>query len=384
MKNIILTFTVALGMVMFFAACEKNDKEPKLNLEASAPPAIANPANGSSIVLTLADSANSFSADWSAMEFEVSGDGVLPMPTYTLQIAFADSAFAGAKELINTQTLHYETIYYTLNTMLLHMGMPADSTGDFELRVLSMISGANDTEISSEVIRLTITTFEPPELPEPEVKLIYLLGSATTVAWDNTLALPMAHLGEARYARVEHLVPGANQFIKFISILGHWAPQWGTDATGTPEEGILIYRPDEGVPDPAAIPVGDVEGNYYIEADTVNLEYKTFLTSGSLFLVGAATTVGLDNTAGLPFTEVEPHIFEITTTLIEGGMKFLEVLGQWAPQWGTNATATGEGGVLIYRPSESIPDPAEVPSPGSGTFTIRVDMTTISYTITAK
>jgi len=384
MKNIILIITVAIVAILFFSGCEENDKEPKLNLQASTIAAITYPADSSTIVLTLADSANPLVIEWSETKYVISGEGSLPLPTYSLQIVFADSSFDTSKELINTTDLKAETIVYKFNSNLLNMGMAPDSTGDFDLRVVSSISGSNFDPAISETIRLTVTTFEPPVPPNPDTKLIYLLGEATTIGWDNLNALPMAHLGEARYARVEYLDPAAGNFYKFISVLGAWAPQWGTDATGTPEEGPLIYRPDEATPDPTALPVPLVAGNYYIEADTVGLTYKTFLTSGELYVVGSATTAGWDQTAGLPFTEVEPHIFEITTTLIDGGMKFLEVLGQWAPQWGTNATATGEGGPLIYRPTEAIPDPAEVPSPGAGTFTIRVDLTTVSYTITAK
>jgi hypothetical protein len=62
-------------------------------------------------------------------------------------------------------------------------------------------------------------------------------------------------------------------------------------------------------------------------------------------------------------------------------MKFLEVSGQWAPQWGTDANATGDGGRLVFRPDEATTDPPEIPSPGAGTFKIRADMTKISYTI---
>jgi hypothetical protein len=313
----------------------------------------------------------------------ISGEGALPLPTYSLQMVFADSSFDKAKELINTKNLIAETIVYKFNNSLLSMGMAPDSTGDIELRIVSSISGTNFDPAISETIRLTVTTFEPPVGPEPDVKFIYLLGDATPVGWSNTLALPMTQIKKGVFARVETLNPAGDWF-KFISKLGQWAPQWGTDETGTSESGPLVYRPDDATTDPPAMPSPDVLGAYYIEADTINLQYRTILTSGQLFLVGSATTAGWNNAAGLPFTEVQPHIFEITTTLTSGGMKFLEVSGQWAPQWGTDATATGEGGILIYRPTEAIPDPAEVPSPGAGTFTIRVDLTTISYTITAK
>ena len=276
MKNIILIITVAIVAVLFFSGCEENDKEPKLNLQASTIAAITNPADGSSIVLTLADSANPLVIEWSETKYVISGEGSLPLPTYSLQIVFADSSFNTSKELINTTDLKAETIVYKFNSTLLNMGMAPDSTGDFDLRVVSSISGSNFDPAKSETIRITVTTFEPPAPPPTEIKLIYLLGSATTVGWSNTLALPMASLGEGKYARVELLTPGAANFIKFISVLGFWAPQWGTDATGLPEEGPLVYRPTEAIPDPVAIPVGDVAGNYYIEADTVGSDLQNF------------------------------------------------------------------------------------------------------------
>jgi hypothetical protein len=390
MKNIILIFMGALGIVLFFSACEKNDKEPKMNLESSVVSDITTPEDGGVYVLTLADSANPFVVQWTATTYSTSGDAVLPMPTYSLQMVFADSSFDGAKELYNTQDLSFETIIYKFNNTLISMGMATDSTGDIDLRVVGGISGADYTKVSSEIITLTVTPFEPPTPSIPTEKLIYLLGDATPVGWDNVNALPMASLGEGRYARVEKLDPGAGDWFKFISVLGFWAPQWGTDAdaTGTPESGPLVYRPDEVTPDPDAIPVPLVAGNYYIEADTINLEYKTFLTSGELYLVGDATPVGWDNAAGLPFTE-DPdtaHIFTITTDLnADGGMKFLEVLGEWAPQWGTNENGTAEEGNLIYRPTESVPDPVNIPAPGTaGQYKITVDLRKLTYTVTPQ
>ena len=245
--------------------------------------------------------------------------------------------------------------------------------------MVSGISGVNYTEEPSEFIRLTVTTFTPPA--PPTEKLIYLLGDATPAGWEAGDALPMAKIGDGIYARVETLDPAGDWF-KFISILGIWAPQWGTDDTGTAEAGPLVYRPDEATADPPAMPSPEVLGEYYIEADTINLEYRTFLTSGELYLVGGATTVGWDAGNALQFTEIENNVFEITTDLTEGngGMKFLEIQGAWAPQWGINANPDFVGG-LSYRPDEATTDPPEVPSPGTGTFKITVDLTTISYTI---
>jgi len=60
------------------------------------------------------------------------------------------------------------------------------------------------------------------------------------------------------------------------------------------------------------------------------------------------------------------------------------VPGQWAPQWGTYAEGTGKEDLLAFRPTESVQDPAEVPSPGSGTYKIRVELTTMHYTFEAQ
>ena len=121
-------------------------------------------------------------------------------------------------------------------------------------------------------------------------------------------------------------------------------------------------------------------------ADTLSLLYETYKTSGQLFLVGDATPAGWDAGAAIAFTQSSPHIFTLTTTLnAAGGMKFLEVQGAWAPQYGTNEKGTNKKGLLVYRPTESVPDPPNIPAPSAaGQYTITVDQTTMQYTIVAK
>lgn len=196
MKNIKLFFIISLGIVLFFAGCEKNDKEPKLI--QSSPAAISNPASGSSVLLTRADSANPFTVEWTPAVYEISGDSALPYPTYSLQMNFADSGFSGSKELINTQDISYETIVFDFNNSLLSMGMAADSTGDIELMVTSEISGANNTDQTSELIRLTVTTFESALPVEPEIISISPAGATVndeiTLTLDTRLSCPEGDL----------------------------------------------------------------------------------------------------------------------------------------------------------------------------------------------
>ncbi|MBM3437281.1 MAG: SusF/SusE family outer membrane protein, partial [Bacteroidetes bacterium] len=304
----------------------------------------------------------------------------LPATSYVLQMDIAENNFDNALDLAKITETTFSIKVGTINTRLTVLGVVPEVATDVEFRLYSYATASSGySDLYSNPITLNITTYEV----EVVEKFIHLLGDATPVGWDNTAALPMTQIKNGVFARVETLDPTGSWF-KFISMLGFWAPQWGTDATGTAEAGPLVYRPDEATTDPPAMPSPDVLGDYYIEADTINLEYRTFLTSGELYLVGAATTVGWDHNSALPFTEVEPNIFEITTTLTDGGMKFLEVVGQWAPQWGLNSEQVSTGGNLSYRPSETVTDPPEIPSPGSGNFKIVVDLTTITYTITPQ
>ena len=382
MKKLTLIFITIIGLGLLIS-CEKELREPVLDMTLTEKATITNPANGSSYVLTKNEADNVFTNfQWSAVKYNFNG---LEATKYALQIDIADSNFINAQNLVTTTNTSFEITVGAMNQKLIGLGLIPNQAGDVAFKIYSYINTDTDySDVYSNPITLTVTPYEDIVFVKP----IYLLGDATPAGWDNIAALAMAHIGEGRYARVEYLDPGIGDWFKFISILGLWAPQWGTDDTGTPEAGPLVYRPDEATPDPPAIPVPTVAGNYYIEADTVNLEYETFLTSGELYLVGDATSVGWDNTAGLPFTE-DPdtaHIFTITTNLnADGGMKFLEVLGEWAPQWGTDESGTAEEGDLIYRPTESVPDPTNIPAPGTaGQYKITVDLRKLTYTITLQ
>jgi len=380
MKKLIIIFLAIIG-TSFLISCEKELKDPKLDVSQTVLPAITTPADGASFILIQDEAENPMTNfEWTPAQYNLTN---LEMTKYVLQMDFAGNNFADAHNLASTEGTSFGMTVGAMNTLLLNLELDPDVAQGVELRVRSFINDITSySEVFSDVIAINITPYGDLVIIKP----IYLLGSGTTVGWDNTLALPMEHIGGGKFARVETLTSGTDMFIKFISMLGLWAPQWGTDATGTAEAGPLVYRPTESVPDPPAIPVGATSGNYYIMADTLGLTYSTFLTSGELYLVGDATTVGWDAAAAIQFTESSPHIFTMVTTLnAAGGMKFLEVQGAWAPQWGTNGDGTGEQGLLSYRPTESVPDPPSIPAPSTaGQYLITVDLTTMKYTVVAQ
>lgn len=382
MKKLIIIFTALLGITFMFS-CEKEQKDPKLDMSLTVAPAITSPPDGSSYIL-LKEEADStlMTCEWTQTEYNLED---LENTKYVLQMDLAGNNFADPIDLATTEgTFAQTTVGQFNNTILSVLELTPEESHALEFRVRSFVNQVTTySEVFSEVITLNITPYDDQVFVKP----IYLLGSGTTIGWDNNAALPMQHIGSGKFARVETIATGADMYVKFISMLGLWAPQWGTDAGGTTESGNLVYRPTESVPDPPAIPFLTAEaGNYYIMADTVNLKYETFLTSGNLFLVGDATPAGWDAGIAIAFTESASHVFTLTTNLnAGGGMKFLEVQGAWAPQWGTDDKGTDKKGILVYRPNETVADPPSIPGPAAaGQYTITVDMTTMQYTIEAK
>ena len=114
--------------------------------------------------------------------------------------------------------------------------------------------------------------------------------------------------------------------------------------------------------------------------------YTTIVNVPSLYLLGGATTIGWNNSdTSLQFSyDATTEVYKIVATLSPDDpyYKALEVPGQWAPQWGTDESATWETGPLVYRPTEDIPDPDAIPAPPEeGDYLITFDLVNMVYTV---
>ncbi len=356
----------------------------------------------------------------------------------------------------NTLTFIIIILYlFTQDTFAQKMALQEKLTGNGRSFSKSSNPVFENEELSHTENHSNYMASEEPENP------VYLLGDATTVGWDNNNALEMEHVGDGVFEIVADIVEGP--YIKFISVLGQWTPQWGTDETGTSLSGPLVYQASDSDPDVEIAIPAPLPGQYLIQADTVNLVYNitplfdtftlTFnvsnedgiavddatimlhgntiyepgeyviegLTeenvsytiwrtgyanqSGSLqieqnteiaitlaslpsgnsnvYLLGDATSVGWNNESALLMNHLGNGIFEIVTEIInqEGYIKFISVLGEWAPQWGTNETGTSVSGPLVYRPIPDVPDPVNIPAPVPGTYRISADVMNLEYSI---
>ena len=239
MKNLIIIFLVIFGTGLL-TSCEKELKDPILDISQTILPAITSPADGAAFILIKEEAGNTMTNfEWSPTHYNLDN---LEVTKYVLQMDLAGNNFADPHDLASTEGTSFSMTVGAMNTLLLNLEVNADEVQGVELRVRSFINQVTDySEVYSNVISINIT----PYSDQVYIKPIYLLGSGTTIGWDNMLALPMEHIGNGKFARVETITTGTDRYIKFISMLGLWAPQWGTDATGLTEAGPLVYRPDE-------------------------------------------------------------------------------------------------------------------------------------------
>ncbi|MBW6491840.1 MAG: SusE domain-containing protein [Lentimicrobium sp.] len=385
-----LFFIIALAGIMIFSSCKKEGLDPVLDMEKTINPVFTAPANNSAYVLLESNKENVFANfTWAPAEYDVTAgrnwnllnsDKIAP-PTYTVQMDTEGDNFSSPIALTATTETSYSLTVGDMNGKLLAMGLATGEAHNLVFRIMADVTiGSTYENAWSETIKLTVTPFEAEIFYPP----IYLLGDATDPGWDNANALPMHGFNENEFAIVANLA-GEGKYLKFIKTLGAWAPQWGTDGTGTGEAGPLVFRPTEDEPDPPAIPAPAVAGQYRIYANISTLTYTITKASETLYLLGDGTPAGWDNAGATPLTQIAPGLFEITVQLAGGAtyFKFIETLGQWAPQYGTDANGTGDGGNLVLRPDETVPDPPAIPVPAAaGSYKITVDLAKMMYKVT--
>lgn len=98
------------------------------------------------------------------------------------------------------------------------------------------------------------------------------------------------------------------------------------------------------------------------------------------YLVGDATVSGWDNNKGNQIlfrsgTNANEYIF--TGFFKKGYFKAIKNLGNWTPMYG------GSGGDLVYRGTESDPDPASFEIPADGYYKFKMDVEKLKYSLVA-
>lgn len=264
MKNLYIITTLIIGLAIVFTSCQKVEKDPVFYASQSVAAKITTPETGIALTFLLADSANPFLVNWTAASYNVSDGVAIPVPTYSLQMDYADNNFGTMIELYNTQDLAFETITYKLNSTLLTFGIPGDSTAAIELRIISGISEVSNISDTSEIINMTVTPFTPPAPPPPsETPRLWVPGDYQ--GWNPGAAPNVWSVeNDGKYTGYIYYPEGGTYEFKFTS-----APDWDHTNFGAGEgEGVLITGNDAGnltVPD---------FGGYVLSCDTIGLTWS--------------------------------------------------------------------------------------------------------------
>jgi starch-binding outer membrane protein SusE/F len=257
--NLILLFTG----ILLLLSCEDKDKEPVLNVQKSVQ--IIYPTEGSSYIVSeeVLDSNFVIMLNPPVFNFNVAS------PTYHVELDLATNDFSNAITLATTLSDTVEVQYKLLNRILIeNFGLLDSASKEFKLRIVAFLGDKYNT--ASELTGITITSYIDTANMKPVADTLYLVGDATLVGWNNAAGLPIINDGSGSiYTITTSLTAGG---MKFLRRLRAWAPQWGTDATGTSAGGPLIYRPDEATTDPTNIPSPGI-GIYRIDVDIENLTY---------------------------------------------------------------------------------------------------------------
>jgi len=134
------------------------------------------------------------------------------------------------------------------------------------------------------------------------------------------------------------------------------------------------------------VPTKDGTYDMVLKIDAVTEKYTfTVNPAGAapeMFMLGDGCSAGWNNATPLPMTGTA-GIYTITTTLgAAKSIKFITTPGQWAPMYGTDAAGTNTGGNLVYRATESDPDPSNIPTPATeGKYVVTINTNTLKYTI---
>ncbi|HEX9979583.1 MAG TPA: SusE domain-containing protein [Flavobacterium sp.] len=123
--------------------------------------------------------------------------------------------------------------------------------------------------------------------------------------------------------------------------------------------------------------VGSVEPMYSNIVTISVTPYQAFVPAKHLYVVGTATEFGFDNNAGnMPLfrDNANQNKFYLRAYFNAGELKFLETLGAWQPQYGTNDGVT----LAVSNPG----DPGAITIATAGYYDIEVDIDEMTFSVT--
>ncbi|GAA4272618.1 hypothetical protein GCM10022258_19120 [Aquimarina gracilis] len=283
--------------------------------------------------------------------------------TYNIEAGLGGTNFEVTLEepiVAETSDPFYSWTIKEINDLAIALGVPADTEGSIDFRIISTLGTNGGAAITSNSISVTATPYSVLVV-EPGIKNLFLVGNGTAANWENN------NNNQPVFRDAENTdifsftgkFGGSGDLFKFLEQKGAWAPQFGGEA------GSLIARPTEDDPDPSPIelPNGTTESYYKIDVNLADLTYTitdfdassqpTYTTIG---IIGDSTNPSDEDNDGTPDgwqtdmdmtqSTYDPHVWYIEDlVLVNGGAKF-RAENDWSVNWGGDffpSTINGSG-----------------------------------------
>ena len=251
--------------------------------------------------------------------------------SYVLQIDKEGNNFATPLDYqMGKNVFTYSLNWATLNSILLNtFGVQPGATQKIEARIIATVSNQNVEKQISKVV-VNITTFVPVS------SQLYMVGSATSVGWNVSSAVPMT-LSTSQPGTFVYQGPlNSGSFKLPVNRDGCWCQDFYTKSA-TDDTKMVHNIGGSGQDLQWQI---SRAGQYKVTADLLNLTIKIETIVGppftQIFIVGDASPSGwdIDNPKAFTQSQTNPFIFTYEANLTTGSFKILAgAKGNWCGEW---------------------------------------------------
>lgn len=251
--------------------------------------------------------------------------------SYVLQIDKEGNNFATPLDYqMGKNVFTYSLNWATLNSILLNtFGVQPGATQKIEARIIATVSNQNVEKQISKVV-VNITTFVPVS------SQLYMVGSATSVGWNVSSAVPMT-LSTSQPGTFVYQGPlNSGSFKLPVNRDGCWCQDFYTKSA-TDDTKMVHNIGGSGQDLQWQI---SRAGQYKVTADLLNLTIKIETIIGppftQIFIVGDASPSGwdIDNPKAFTQSQTNPFIFTYEANLTTGSFKILAgAKGNWCGEW---------------------------------------------------
>lgn len=327
--NINKTLITALFALLVLSSCE--DTSDTFTVRETSPVILAD-LDINQIELDANNSANpAVTFYWSAADY-----GEPAAENYKLEIA-SDEAFTTSTVVGTTTGVTNITLTVgELNSAVGTVGLFPFEWATVYAKVTSSLGSQNGLPVSSNAISFSVN----PYYNYPYTDL-YFVGPACASGWSNNNNNPVLFRDGNDQNKFTYTGYFNADQLKILEQRGAWAPQYGEAS-----QGVLAYRPNEDVADPAPIDDISAAGYYRFTANISTLQFslEPFDGSGDALTSLAVTGSAVDaETAlqqyGVGGSVFDEHIWYIPSVhLVPGDVQFL---ANGSQSWGGDTSFSG-------------------------------------------